>query len=444
MRHPRLARLAHLDALFVTAAIWFLGKFLRYAFPPLFETLGDTYDVSPTVLGTTFTGFMIVYALLQFPSGLLADRFGSVPVIAVGGLVTAVGSLALVVDSPFPVLAAAMLIMGGGTGVYKTVSIGLLSRVYPARTGRALGVYDTFGSFGGVAAPAAVVIVAGLPGVVGAPWRTLFLGAGVAGIALVGVFVRRVPRRLTAPGTDSGTDPDSEPDSEADTRAETPDHGGPTENVGVAGTDDGSGNSVDGDQASGGIRTYLRLFAAWRFSAFVIVTILFGFAYNGVVAFLPLYLTTEVGLQSATANLLFGVLFVASLVQLVTGEASDRVGLLPVLVTTLAIATAGLGGILALSTGGAPVFGAAVVALGLGTHGFRPVRGAYLVSILPESVAGGGLGAVRTLLMAAGAFGPAAVGYLSETAGFRAAFMLLLASLACATGLTVVLWAFEG
>ena len=420
----RLKRFARLDALLVTAGIWFLGKFVRYAFPPLFETLGRTYGVSRTALGAAFTGFMLVYAVAQFPSGLLADRFGAVPVIVGGGLVTAAGALALVIDSPFAVLAAVMLLMGGGTGVYKTVSIGLLSRVYPTRTGRALGVYDTFGSLAGVAAPAVVVAVAGLPGVVGAPWRTLFLGAGLAGLALAGAFGWRVPRRLRdARGGPGGT-------------ANATGDGVPT---------DGNGETDDtvAVEQTDGLRTYLRLFAAWRFSAFVVVTILFSFAYNGVVAFLPLYLTTEAGLSSGTANLLFGALFVVSLVQLVTGEASDRVGLLPVLLATLGLATAALAATLALSSGGVVVLGAAVVALGLGSHGYRPVRGAYLVEILPESVAGGGLGAVRTLLMAAGAVGPAVVGYLSETVSFRAAFGLLLASLAGATGLTLVLWVFD-
>jgi hypothetical protein len=45
--------------------------------------------------------------------------------------------------------------------------------------------------------------------------------------------------------------------------------------------------------------------------------------------------------------------------------------------------------------------------------------------------------------MVAGAVGPAVVGYLSETVGFRAAFTLLLVSLVCATGLTALLWLFE-
>ncbi|WP_123538039.1 MFS transporter [Halosimplex salinum] len=406
-------RLARFDALVATALVWFLGKFLRYAFPPLFETIGTTYGVSRTVLGTAFTGLMLVYAAMQFPSGLLADRLGAVRVITVGALVAAGGALALAVDAPLWVLVGAMALVGAGTGTYKTVGVSLLSRAYPARTGRALGVFDTFGTFGGVAAPAAVVVAAGLPPVLGAPWRTLFLSAGVVGIALALLFARRVPRRL------------------------------PDEPAGA--TEDGAG-SADAASGDGGVplRTYVALFRDRRFALFVVVTLCFSFAYNGAVAFLPLYLTEETAVSAATANLLFSALFVVSLVQLVTGEASDRVGVVPILALTLGTATAGLVAVLAFSaTGGPLLLGGAVVLLGLGAHGYRPVRGAYMMAVVPESVAGGSLGVVRTLLMGAGAVAPAIVGYLSETAGFGAAFRLLAAALVAATLLTLVLWAFD-
>lgn len=421
MLTARFRRLARFDALVVTSLVWFLGKFLRYAFPPLFGTLGETYGVSRAALGTAFTGFMLVYAAMQFPSGLLADRVGSVRVIAGGALLTSAGALALVVDSPFPVLVAAMLCMGAGTGSFKTVAVRLLSRAYPDRTGRALGVFDTVGAFGGVAAPAAVVLVTGLAGVLGAPWRTLFLAGGLAGVAVTAAFVARVPTRL--PDEDEAV-PDS--DAAADENDTAVDE---------------SDAAADGDP---GLRTYVGLFRAPRFAAFVAVTILFSFAYNGTVAFLPLYLADETALTEATANLLFSALFVVSLVQLVTGEASDRVGAAPVIALTLGVATAGLGAVLAFSaTAGPLVLGACVVALGLGAHGFRPVRGAYLLRVVPDEVAGGGLGAVRTLLMAAGAVAPATVGILSETVGFRAAFALLAVALAGATALAVGLWLVE-
>lgn len=394
-----LSRFRRYDALALTALVWFLGKFLRYAFPPLFGQFETIYDVSRTDLGLAFTGLMLVYAAMQFPSGFIADRSGSVDVITGGGVVTGIGGLALVVNAPFAVLAGAMLLVGAGTGTYKTVAIELLSRIYPTETGRSLGVFDTVGSLAGVAAPAAVVAATSLPGVFGAPWRTLFLMGGLAALLVALAFLIRVPRHLER--EPAATESDASPQ----------------------------------------FREYVDLFRRPKFSAFVIVTILFSFVYNGLVAFLPLYLMSAGNLPSVTANLLFSGLFAVSLVQLVTGEASDRVGVLPLVVGTLVTATAGLVALVVLSgTTGAIGLGASVIVLGIGAHGYRPVRGAYLVTVLPESIAKGSLGVVRTLLVAAGAVGPAAVGYLSDVRGFRVAFSVLTAILCIATVLTVILW----
>lgn len=391
-----------LDVLFLTAGIWFLAKFIRYAFPPLFGPFQESYGVSNAALGAAFTGFMLVYAIMQFPSGALADRLGSVTVITAGVLVAAVASLALVVDSPFLVLVAAMLVMGGGTGAHKTVAVRLLSRAYPSRTGRALGVFDTVGTFGGVAAPAAVVAVAGIAFAFGESWRLIFLTAGVVGLGFAAAFWLRIPKRV--PGEASSD--------------------------GVTSLNFGSGE----------LSTYAVLFREWRFSIFALLTVLFSFTYNGLVAFVPLYLTAEAGFTEATAGLLYSALFLASLVQLVTGELSDRLGRLPIIIATLGLATIALATFVTLTgTAGPIVLGTALVAAGIGAHGFRPVRGAYLMTAIPDDVAGGGLGIVRTLLMGAGAVAPAVVGAMSETVGFRPAFGLLTASVGGATLLAFVL-----
>lgn len=396
-------RLGRFDAIILTSALWFLSKFVRFAFPPLFERLARVYDVSPAVLGAAFSGLLLMYAAMQFPSGLIADKLSSVAVIAVGTILAAVAALVLAVDSPLIILIGAMLLIGVGTGPVKTVGIQVLSRTYPTQTGRALGVFDTFGTFGGAAAPAAVVLFGNAPGLVGAGWRTTFLVAGLVGLAVTAAFVTRVPDRL----------PDAGPDEASEEPAVS-------------------------------LREYGALFWEWRFSAFVLVTMLFSFAYNATLAFLPLYLTREAGLTTTTASLLFSVLFVVSLVQLLTGEISDRTGALPLVALTVGLATTGLGGIILLSDVAGPlVLGGAVVTLGLGAHGYRPVRGAYLMSVIPTSVAGGSLGAVRTIQMVAGASSPAFVGLLSETAGLRPAFWLLTVALCVATGLSVLLWAVD-
>lgn len=401
MTRRKFAKLGRYDALTLAAAIWFLAKFLRYAFPPLFDELKLVYGVSNAELGAAFTGFMIVYAVMQFPSGFLADRFGPVRVIAAGVLVAAGGALVVVIGGPFLLLVAAMLVMGAGTGAHKTVAITLLARVYPTRTGRTLGLFDTVGTYGGVIAPVVVALLLGA----GADWRTIFLASGVAGIGLAVAFSLRVPRRLPEERTDS-------------------------------------------EQPTPSLRTYAAPFGNRRFLAFVVVTLGFSFAYNGIVAFLPLYLVAEANVSSATASLLYSLLFVVSVVQMVTGELADHIGRLSVIGATLSLATASLAVLLApLPDGrlvGVPVLTViGVVGLGLGSHGFRPVRGVHLAALLPDSHAGGGLGTVRTALMGAGAVAPALVGAIADSAGFQAAFLVLFGALAVAVSVVGLLLATD-
>ncbi|RLM71341.1 MFS transporter [Halorubrum sp. Atlit-8R] len=404
-------RIGEYDALILVSLVWFLGKFVRYLFPPLFESIQGAYGVSNAVVGTAFTGFMIVYALLQFPSGAVADRLGPVRVIVAGALVAGAGSLAVVVDAPFAALVAAMLVIGAGTGVHKTVSVRLIARVYPARTGRMLGAHDTLGAMGGVAAPAVVVAVLSAPPALaavlarlpGADWRAPFLLTGALAVGLAVATAVRLSGSPAATG------------------------------------------STDGDGDSPGTSEYLRLFRNPRFSAFVLVTVGFSFAHNGLVAFLPLYLSEAAGLATATANLLYSLVFAVTFVQLVTGDLSDRVGRFPVMVAALGLAAAALVALVSLpSLGLGAVAAAVVVALfGFGSHGFQPVRSAYLMELLPERLAGGGLGVVRTLLMGAGALAPSAVGILADAVGFRPAFALLAGSMGLAAVVAAGLWVTE-
>jgi len=265
------------------------------------------------------------------------------------------------------------------------------------------------GAFGGVVAPAAAAVVVSPPDALTAPlsllpgadWRALFVASGLVALVLAAAFLVRVPGRLPA--------------------------------------DADRGSERDGPDPSA--RDYLVLFEDRRIRGVrprhrrLLVRV------QRTVAFLPLYLSSAAGLATATASLLYSALFAVTFVQLVSGDLSDRLGRFPVMVAALGLATAALVGVVAFAGSGAVVLGGLVVALGLGTHGFRPVRGAYLVEALPERLAGGGLGAVRTLLMGAGALAPAAVGLVADAAGFRPAFALLAGSMGLAAAVAVGLWA---
>ncbi|MFB6305299.1 MAG: MFS transporter [Haloferacaceae archaeon] len=392
-------RVGALDVLALTAALWFLAKFLRYALPPLFGTFQRTYGVSNTELGVVFTGLLLGYAAMQFPSGALADRIGTVRVIVGGAVVAAIAALLLFASSSYVALVLAVVLVGVGTGAHKTVAITLLSTVYPERTGRALGIMDTVGELGGVAAPAVVVAVLAAA----VDWRYLFLAAAVVALGVAGLFRLRAAERIS--------------DAEAESA-------------------DGNG------EGSGSAGEYAAAFAAPRFTAFAAVAVLFSFGMNGIVAFLPLYLTDAAGLGTGFAGALYSAFYAVAVVQPLTGDLGDRYGRLRVVALTLGLGTAGLLTLVVLVDGGPLVLGAGVVALGLGLHGVRPARDAHLVEVIPDDVAGGTLGIVRTAMLLAGAAAPTIVGYVADVASFRPAFgvlvVALLAGLSVVTVLAVV------
>jgi MFS family permease len=412
-------RLARYDALALLALVWFLAKLLRYALPPLFGTLQSTYGVSTAVVGTTYSALMVAYAATQFPSGALADRIGGARVVAGGAVVAAVGAFALAVPATaavaaaalpalagggaFGVLVAGMVLFGVGTGAHKTVSVPLVSRTYPTQVGRALGAFDTVGALGGVVAPVAVVAL--LP-----RWRLLYAAGGVASVALAAAVVGRVPRR-TPDGNGNG-------DADAD------------------GGDEGDGDA-DAD-GGGAVRAYLAPFTDPRFAVFALSAVLFVFATGGVLAFLPLFFEAEAGLSTAAAGTLYGAVFVGSLSQPLTGELGDRWGYLPVGAAATVVAVVGLAVVAATPSVPALVVGVAL--LGAGVHGTIPVRGAYLMAALPTSVAGGGLGVVRTAFMTGGAVAPAVVGVAAEAVGLAATIRALVAVAGLSGVGLVALW----
>lgn len=385
-----LHRALRLDALLIASGLWFLAKGLRYAFPPLFEPLQSIYGVSASELGLAFTGFMTCYALMQFPSGVFQDRIGPVRVMVAGGAVASIAAIALIIDAGFGGLVAIMLIIGTATGLHKTVSIPLLAEVYPTHTGRAFGFHETFGSSAGVVAPILALFFLGW-----ASWRTFYLVAGIFGLVLAGLALVRIPPRLDGPSPGDATT--------------------------------GSPNFL----------RYFRLFRSSRFTAFVFVTALFAFAYNGVVAFLPLYLIDVAGMDVALAGLLYSLLFAVTVVQIATGELSDRIGRLSMIAGCIGLGVIGMLGLLTM-TGTIALVGAVII-FGIAGHGYRPVRDAYLTEIVPERAMGGGIGLIRTLLMGAAAISPAIVGIVADGVGFRSAFGVLTLSLVLSAVALVVL-----
>jgi len=185
------------DILVFTSLIWFMVQFLRFVFPPLFETIQGDYGVSNTEVGLMFSALLFAYSCMQFPAGYLSDVFNERVVITAGTVVFGLGSLLVVLSDPFWTLLVGVGLIGLGTGTHKTVAVNLLSRLYPSKTGLSIGVMDTIGQAGGVFAPAVVVLVFAIA----IDWRAIFLVGAVVCVALAYGFHRSLLRTVSEADT---------------------------------------------------------------------------------------------------------------------------------------------------------------------------------------------------------------------------------------------------
>nr|WP_303650401.1 MFS transporter [Halalkalicoccus sp. NIPERK01] len=367
----------------LVSLIWFMVQFSRYVFPPLFETLQGTYSVSNTQTGLLFTLLMLGYSAAQLPAGMLGDRFGE-PIIILSGVgIFAIASIIIFFAPSFTLFTAAAVLIGIGTGIHKTVAIPFLSKQYPHRTGSALGILDTIGQFGGIVAP---IIVVGLLSS-SFHWSLVFPLIAIAGICLGILFIQNIPSSTLSPNQ----------------------------------------ATVEGDGDDYRLSLYLSIFSDTKLTVFLVVMTLFTFSWNGIASFLPLFFANQKGLSPTTASTAYSLLFVASLSQLITGNLSDRIGRLPISILLFCVMILSLVLIIIIEMT-IPLLLLTLI-MGIGLHGFRPVRDSYLMDLIPTSIGGGVLGIVRTIMTLVGALSPVLVGYLTDISNFVVSFSVLIASL---------------
>jgi MFS family permease len=146
----------------------------------LLPLLAQTFGLSLAQVGLIRSAHRTAMAAFQVPAGLVAERFGSRNLLALGTLVAGLAFLALGFASGFWAILLALFFAGLGSAVQHPLSSSLISHAYPAEGRRvALGTYNFFGDVGKFAFGGAVSLLL----VAGISWQAPVIAFGLLGIA---------------------------------------------------------------------------------------------------------------------------------------------------------------------------------------------------------------------------------------------------------------------
>lgn len=135
-----------------TMMVFFTRTGSRLNLVPLIAT--DEIGMSSTTLGLLLFVITTINFLIVWPAGWLADRIGRKPVMVPGIVLVAAGLVAFAWASSVPMMFAAAVLQGIGTGVTGPIPAAYIADLAPpGRASMAMGLYRTFGDVGFVVGP---------------------------------------------------------------------------------------------------------------------------------------------------------------------------------------------------------------------------------------------------------------------------------------------------
>jgi sugar phosphate permease len=181
------------------AVVFLLVNVHRLSTAVLSEQLTTDFAISAAQLGTLHASFFVVYALVQIPTGVLADRYGPRVVGATGAVVLSAGAIAFTLSDGYLVAFLSRGLVGLGSGVIFITMLRFCANWYRV---------DEFGTMAGLTAGIAGLgaIVATTPLAVAVSrfgWRPTVFALALLGF-LAGAAVFALAR--SSP-TDAGLEP---------------------------------------------------------------------------------------------------------------------------------------------------------------------------------------------------------------------------------------------
>lgn len=170
------------------AAAFFLSFFHRVAPAAIAEELTLAFDVSGATLGALAGTYFYIYAVMQLPTGVLADTLGPRRVLAAGGAVAGIGSIIFGGADTIAVAALGRTLVGLGVSVAFICLLKLCASWFADHHfATAVGLANVIGIGGALFATAPLAWLITL-----VSWRSVFIVIGIASLALAAVIWSKV------------------------------------------------------------------------------------------------------------------------------------------------------------------------------------------------------------------------------------------------------------
>ncbi len=360
--------------------------------PPVLPLLQAQLEMGHLRSSWLMTGFLISYALMQAMVGGITARVGRRRTIAAGVGVYSAATLLIGVSGAYWQLLALQVLGGLGAGVYFITGLYCVGRLAASENrGRVAAMFMSGGKTGELAATMFVSIA-----LQRGSWEAAYMAWSALGFAVMTAIA------LLLPKIEKGMPPEA---------------GGNTDSA-VSHRHSGAATRTRNDLASCLTRPpYLMLTAAFVLNAV---------RTWGYTTFLPEFLVSQRGFQTAAANAAYTMtLVVAVLAQMAGGVLCDRFGAVPVTVVSNVLAGASTMALVLFTSRTAVLIEIAAVSA-MSNLAFLANLSAIMAS-LPDHAQERGAGLSNGLSFIGAALGPAFAGRIIDVSGFPSAFAWMAA-----------------
>lgn len=377
--------------LFMCSAAFFVTMFGRLAISPLVPSITNEFNVSNGLVGLALTGMWLLYGVAQYPSSILADRFGDRFLILVAVAGTPLMALFISFAPAFYVFVIATVLLGVFSGLHYSVAISFLSQLYDD-VGTVIGVHNMSVPAAGLITPIVVTWVA-----TRSNWRFGIVSTIPIAVVVFALFAILVgpqePRRPELAIRDAFS-----------------------------------------------IRDDLGVLFDGQMVLTLTVLVIIYFVWQSLASFLPTFLIEFKNVPPTITSLYFSAYFVVQIVALVLlGNLSDRYGRDRISIVCLVLGAIGIALLVELQSIYGLSIGVFLVAIGVSAMVAQVAR---IMDVLPEAGYGRSFSVTQSVSVIISSLGSLVSGSMADGFNWAVSFGVLLGLLCFASVLLVFNGAF--